>query len=285
MLDKVYSCVYKDIDFEFDKFKFEDIFTKPTGIEGVTKSTEHLVYPKDTNNKYYKMILNNYWSGIYKFSANTFYLPRWSGEETKNRARTIVSSDFKDGDILIYSMNSDDVPSDLRRTYENGVYAFIYINGKFVRKNISSQSDRVEFSHEYYNSNIDKFPNINNTICSKYGYGVDASCNYFYNLYGGTSKLTADNKEEILSFVNYQTLFDKDYYVILRPEQLIKQADTIEVDTTTLPKTTYNQNEETLNITGAKLNIIYNDGTKEQVSLENKSVNVSFTSLSISLIN
>ena len=115
---------------------------------------------------------------------------------------------------------------------------------------------------------------MTNTICSKYGYSVGAYCNYFYNLYGGTSKLTSTNKEEILDFVNYQTLFDKDYYVILRPELLIKQKDSIEVDTTTLPTTTYNKNDQTINISGAKLNIIYNDGTKEQVSLENTSVKI-----------
>ena len=36
-------------------------------------------------------------------------------------------------------------------------------------------------------------------------------------MYEGYNKLTEENKDEVLTFINYQTLYGKDYYSIFRP--------------------------------------------------------------------
>ena len=84
-------------------------------------------------------------------------------------------------------------------TYENGEYAFIFTEGKgfvgvFVGVNegndgkIGTSDDRNEFNDSYYVKNdLRVYSDINET------------------------------DKDVLEFANYQTLFGKDYYVILRP--------------------------------------------------------------------
>lgn len=80
-------------------------------------------------------------------------------------------------------------------TYENGEYGFIFIEGKgFVGVNegndgkIGKSDDRNEFNASYYVKNdLRVYSDINET------------------------------DKDVLEFSNYQTLFGKNYYVILRP--------------------------------------------------------------------
>lgn len=273
LIDAVYACAYDDVDFSFKDFDFTKVFTKSTA-KNPSKGTAKLIYPTDKNNIYYKMILNNYWSGtFYQQTNEIFYLPRWSGEDTNTRARTINPSDLKDGDVLLYYVDYSQTKESLRRTHENGLYAYIYIDGKFVRKNVTA-GDREEFTHEYYaiEENLSKFYGLTDSACKNYE--NKTICNYYYNLYGGITKLTENNKDEILSFVNYQTLYDKDYYMILRPELLIKESTNITVKTDSLEKTSYLEKTDSLDLTGGEIVVQYNDGTVETIAMSNENVKI-----------
>ena len=109
---------------------------------------------------------------------------------------------FKTGDILIYKNNNDKYYySDNNKlkyeniTFEEGEYSYIYIEGKgFVGVNLgddgkkNTKDDRNEFNAKYYkNNNLSLYLRIQNVT------------------------------EELLEIANYQTLFGKDYYAILRP--------------------------------------------------------------------
>ena len=80
-------------------------------------------------------------------------------------------------------------------TFEEGEYVYIYIEGKgFVGVNLgedkipNTQDDRNEFNYNYYiNNGLELYP----------------------------LSINPGNKE--LEIANLQTLFGKDYYVILRP--------------------------------------------------------------------
>lgn len=237
MLDVVYECMYPEETFNFSSFSFTNIFDKNTSLTiKEAKPAGSLIVPKDPNNKFYKMILNNYWSGLVKTTDNKYSFPFWKGDYTKDRAKNINPIDFKDGDILIYEE-------------DNLIYAYIFINGKFIRKNVSGQS-RAEFTYTHYSSDYSK-------------------------LYAAYNKLTASNTAEVLTHANYQTLYDKDYYVILRPELLIKEIASIEVDRSTLSKITYKQNEKELDMSGVLLNVNYNNGSIEKKSMENSNITIS----------
>jgi len=121
----------------------------------------------------------------------------------KQRRHYINPKTLKTGDILIYKNNNDAVYNVVKGnklnktyiTYENGEFAYIYIEGKgFVGYNLGDdgkeniKDDRNEFNAKYYTDN-----NL--------------------NLY---PKSTNPTKEE-LENANIQSLFSKDYYVILRP--------------------------------------------------------------------
>ena len=103
------------------------------------------------------MILNDYWNGsIVASDDNSLYiLPRYINN--MKRAKTINEIDFKDGDILIYDFKPIE---DSNYTYENGTYAFIYLNGEFVGNNIETNNlnnDRNYFTYQYY---IDKYTSV-----------------------------------------------------------------------------------------------------------------------------
>ena len=164
-------------------------------------------------NPFYKAVLNKCWSTL--TSINHAYIK--GGEKVaiydlkgfgdynnpERRRQHIFPKTFKTGDILIYKNHNDAVYSagednKLNKTYityEDGEYAYIYIEGKgFVGYNLgddgieNTKDDRNEFNAQYYIDNkLELYPeSINPT------------------------------KEE-LENANIQSLFSKDYYVILRP--------------------------------------------------------------------
>ena len=161
------------------------------------------------DNPFYGMVLNNYWSSLrkeqYTVSKNKVYyydLKNWRDYDDSNRrADTIFTENFQTGDILIY-INEDDYKYTYNNntikktpvTYENGEYAYIYINGQgFV--GINYGNDRKK--------------------------GTNDDRNIFDAKYYKDKKLTlytsSTNNESYLNYMNRQTLFGKDYYVILRP--------------------------------------------------------------------
>lgn len=211
LIDQIYVCATGQ------NFKFSSTNTNIFSLSGTTKQKAAIKFKSSLNsnqNNIKNMILNNYFSGLTTDSSGKYLLPRW-GTNSQTRAKTINPKDFKDGDVLIYNITNS------TKTNESGIYAYIYIDGKFVGVNGSGKTSRNEFTHDYYAS----ARNASKTTCNKYNYEPGTECNYYYYLYGGYNKLNSlskTKKEEILEFVNYQTLFDKDYYMILRPEIVMK---------------------------------------------------------------
>lgn len=260
LINEVYKCA-SDNNYHFEQFSFEKFFVKTAGNTPKSSSTININNNLDKKHTTFKkMILNDYFSGLVTKDGK-YYLPRFTGNS--KRAKTIISSDFKDGDILIYEITSS------KFTEENGIYAYIYIDDKFVGINGSNSTQRNEFIHNYYeNAKV-----ISQSVCEKNKYSFGSSCNYSYNLYGGYSKLTENTiKEKILEFVNYQTLMDKDNYVILRPEQAIKEIINISLIEPT--KKTYIVDNDDIDLTGGKISIKYNDGTAENIELTNSKVKI-----------
>ena len=164
-------------------------------------------------NPFYKAVLNKCWSTL-RAVEHTYIK---GGEKVtlydlksfrdyydpERRRHHINSKTFKTGDILIYK-NHDDAVYSIEKdnklnktyiTYENGEYAYIYIEGKgFEGINLgddgkeNTKDDRNDFNSKYYTDNNLK-------------------------LYPRSKKPT----EEELENANIQSLFSKDYYVILRP--------------------------------------------------------------------
>ena len=255
--------IYKEalgIDLQFDKFDITNLIndTKKTSTVSTTISL-------NKSNNFYEMVLNNYWSTMHEKSytyngANivSYDLKLWkSYDSSLRRADTIYSETFRTGDILIYK-NTNDVLYSYKNntlsqstvTYENGEYAYIFIEGKgFVGINlgndlkVGTKDDRNEFNSQYY---------ANNTL----------------NVYSYTN----ETNKNILEYANYQTLFGKDYYVILRPSLLFKSA-TIKV-TTNPKKMSYIQNLEKLDLTGGILTVTYDNKTLEKISLTDENIKV-----------
>ena len=123
-------------------------------------------------------------------------------QDPERRRHHINPKTFKTGDILIYRNHNDAVYSAVKGklnktyiTYENGEYAYIYIEGKgFVGYNLgddgkeNTKDDRNDFNAKYYtDNNLILYP------------------------------LSTKPSNEELENANIQSLFSKDYYVILRP--------------------------------------------------------------------
>lgn len=296
LIDEIYKCVFdeSDFNFSFSSFDFENVFRKiPKNTTGrnlaeiairtcdcVNNCSNNwndcsICKNKDVCNyseKVKSMILNNYWNAIIKAldkvssvsSTGTFILPMFS---LSKRAETINGNDFKDGDILIYSVVDKYIIN------ERGIYAYIFLTdnngkGKFVGINTQGGSTlwtRNEFTYNYYDSDSQ----TNQKYKDLYFSGNDNS-----NGISSISKISPlENLSEVLEFLNYQSLFDKNYYLILRPELLIKELVKIDIDKTTLSKTNYIINEEELDLKKVKLKIIYNN-SEEIISLSDKDVKV-----------
>ena len=164
-------------------------------------------------NPFYDAVLNKYWSTLatvkYDFfkngkEVNLYDLKHFRDyTDPERRQDYIYPETLKTGDILIYK-NNQDISYTVNKnnkfieniiTYEEGEYAYIYIEGKgFVGVNIgddgkvNTKDDRNEFNAKYYKDNkLELYP------------------------------LSENSTNKTLEDVNMQTLFGKDYYVILRP--------------------------------------------------------------------
>lgn len=265
LIDEIYKCVFEDEDLDLGNFDFNEFFVRSKTI-ATSKAAENKAYVNNSS-KYKDMVLNNYWSAMVLYSSSGSYhtiIPRLSSD-LHPRASTIYPFHFKDGDVLIYSIDYDNGPynsisyataTSNRHTKEKGLYAYIYLNGKFIGKNGSGDTVRNEFTYNYY-------PNNSLSILS--------------HLYAGYTSdkllsLSEEEQDEILKYVNYQTLYDKDNYVILRPEQKIVELNKIAIESNPI-KTKYILNYENLDLTGGKLKVTYNYG-EETIDLDDEQYNI-----------
>lgn len=170
----------------------------------------------NTNHSFYNMVLNNYWSSISKrnYDYGTKKVKVYDLKDyiqytdAEIRQDFIYPETFKTGDILIYTNYDDKIYNNNTKknetiTNEDGEYAYIYIDGKgFVGVNYENDEirKRNEFTpNYYYENNLILFQNNSAFYSRTFKNGI-------YN-------------DEI---ANLQTLFGKDYYVILRPSLKFK---------------------------------------------------------------
>ena len=212
---KLINQIYKEalnVDLKLEEFDITKLI-KNTKFESQEYNTIYL----DESHSFYGTVLNNYWSSMAKNKYSSYvngkeidvYDLKYFREHTNSSRRQdfIYPETFKTGDILIYINNNDSIYEKINKeyvekkiTFENGEYAYIYIEGKgFVGINYgndgkpNTKEDRNEFTAKYYSDNdLELF-----------------------------AKASISN-EETLEIGNLQTLFGKDYYVILRPSLNIK---------------------------------------------------------------
>ena len=231
LINKIYEEVY-GINLGLDNLK---ILTNMSGDEsgliyfnnkwGSWSSWNDDTYMSiNKKNMFSNMVLNSYFNALYKKSiimsyndiiVQPYVIPAiWLRKnDPDNRANTIFSTDFRTWDVLIY-INKNDIRYSLSGydtlekylTYENGEYAYIYIDGDFVGINLGNdglsgtQDDRNEFNIDYYEDN-----------------GLTE-----YKKRGTNITVTGESKDQLEEFLHYQTLFGKDAYVILRPSLAIR---------------------------------------------------------------
>lgn len=250
LIDKIYNCVYNE-NFEFNKFMVEKdnllkkLIYVDLSIKTVGGYKKLDLINDEITNKYYDMVLNDYWNSlpVYNVDNNYIYsLPAWT--DTTFRATTIDHNHFKNGDVLIYYVDNTHTSNDLLYTNEDGLYAYIYIDGKFVGNNYDGLNKRDLYTFDYYEESERKT-----------------------KLYDGEQTI------DMLTYANYQSLFGKDYYVILRPEKIIKELDKIIIKT--LPNKLVYETNESLDLTGGVISLYYNDGEIKDVLLTDKNVKVS----------
>ena len=206
---KLINEIYKQAlgyNLNFDKFDIKKLINNSK-----TNSSSNTSIGIKSDSYYEHMILNKYYSTIkyvkYTYNSEPLYyfdLKWWKPyTDPLRRADTIYAENFKTGDILVYLNKNDYVydsasSSKINVTNENGEYAYIFIKDYgFVGVNLGSDSnsnidDRNSFNHKYYSdNNLTLYTNPN------------------------------EKNNDVLEFMNYQTLFGKDYYVILRPSLLM----------------------------------------------------------------
>ena len=276
LINQIYKCS-NNVDLKLDEFDFENVIgginqDEPEYAQLKTKFLReypNTVYLKD-NNVYKKMILNNYWNKQLELKLDSnklfLHLPRYSGEQSKYRAKTINSIDFKNGDVLIYYVKyiqndnrfknlSDtelgkvsDATYRKKYTNEDGIYAFIYLDGKFIGRNYTGEAnERNEFTYEYYIKDLTD--------------DTEKLAALKDNLYSAASL----SNVEVLKYVNYQSLYDKNDYVILRPESSIEQVDSIVINSEPQKKDYYAG--ESLNLDGIDVSATYNNGKQESAPI------------------
>jgi len=276
-IDAVYNCVYKtNYDFSSLNSKFINMFVKREDFEkdnklpGKTAARAIDLRKSDDTSiqKYQKMILNNYWSGLATHDSNLI-LPAWvdgslsssdyndlnavASRKTHLRARTIRPQDFQNGDVLIYYVDSNNLDSN---TNESGLYSYIYIDGQFVGNNA-----RTIFDYNYYKTVV--------TVSKNLYYGN----NTIHSSENGYTDTYRSMLQEILNFANYQTLYGKDYYVILRPEKVMKAG--IKVKNVTQKSAFLHGKEYTVDnikdmLEGTTFVQFYGDNSYDTLTLENQ---------------
>lgn len=252
------------VDLQFDSFNLTDLI-KNNSIASTYATSIEL----NTDNPFYNNILSNYYNALgrknYTYNTNNditeYILKSWEpyGEDNR-KADTICKENFKTGDILVY-INENDIQykytnnslSQTPITYENGEYSYIYIEGEgFVGINLGddgisgTQDDRNEFNANYY-----KEKNL---------------------------KLSSNSSEsdiDVLDFMNMQTLFGKDYYVILRPTNTLNKTKKFNIDGTI---TSYKSETDDI-----KIQLYKNDEVElfEEISVKGNNTNYSFENIPV----
>lgn len=271
LIDKVIECSL-GVNYNFKNgFSFDKMFTFK---KGTTKGASSIITLNSINNgneNYINMILNDYYSGLGVYTLDgkkVLNLPRWNGTSAY-RNKNINRSDFQDGDILIYQINNNDYLNSKNGYYnpvtytkEDGLYAFIYIDGKFVGVNGSGVTKRDSFTFSYYKDSY----NNNSDYKKAYSNIDDYYTAKFFNKYSQVK----DNVD-VLEYINYLTLYDKDRFVILRPEKIVK--DLQKVDIYKDVKRKYIKNEQ-IDLNTGSLILYYTNGTNEEIKLNDPRVKV-----------
>ena len=218
---KLINEIYKkslNINLEFDNFDITKLIYN-TKLNSAQTSTIDL----NINNSFYGAILNKYWSTLaflkYTYiqgdKAMDIYNMKYFGDYNylKRREDFIYKETLQTGDILIY-LNRNDATYRVEKnkliktynTYEEGEYAYIYIENRgFIGVNFGDEGKkdtktvRNEFNAKYYKDN-------NLTL-------------YVY---------AENTTDDLLEVANLQTLFGKDYYIILRPSLCFNIPDIID---------------------------------------------------------
>ena len=207
LINEVYKQTF-NIDLKFDVFDVTKLIIN-SNLSSAGLSTLYL----NISNELYNFILNKCWSSLSKRNYTyikggeivTIYNEKINHtipKEIVNRNDFLYEKIFQTGDILYY-INHDDIVYSVENnkliknyiTYENGEYTYIYVEGKgFVGINLgddgirNTKDDRNEFTAKYYNDNNLKIFNY-----------------------------SENETDELLEIGNLQTVFGKDYYVIIRP--------------------------------------------------------------------
>ena len=187
---------------KFDKFDITKLICN-TVLNTTLISTIYL----DKNHSFYNTVLNKYWSSLMVIKhqyikdtepQNVYHLKYFGCDDSERRSDFLYLESFKTGDILIYKNNDDITYKAINNilyknyiTYEEGEYAYIYIEGKGflgINQGNNNNSSRNEFNSDYYK--------VHNLL-----------------LYADSVNTT----KELLELANMLTLLGKDYYVILRP--------------------------------------------------------------------
>ena len=180
LINEVYNKSF-NIDIGLNEFNIKNLINN-------SKVNDLNAFPSIIkSNKFSKIILTNHYSAAGN-QTNEYKFKNFGNYTDPERRQDFIYPDlFQTGDILIYSNYFD-----YNYTYENGEYAYIYIDDKFVGNNPGLDENinrRNEFSAKYYKEN-----NLTLLISD-------------YDI----------KDEKWLETANLQTLFSKIYYVILRP--------------------------------------------------------------------
>ncbi|GEM_PF-3241900 len=167
-------------------------YNKDYNVENVRLNTRHALS---------KMVYNNYYSAVYTDVNNpTLYIYQKHFDNSANiddirsqRNEMVYPNTLSDGDILIYVNTNDYVmngDTQVNLTKDNGMYAFIYLNGGFMGGQtgtpLTEAKPLSDFVVKYHYAETD----MHNNMAERFG--------------------------------DMPKLFGKDFYVILRPA-LIKE--------------------------------------------------------------
>ena len=213
LINEIYKQSFKNVDIKFDEFNITDLI-----INNPLNSRNAGYLNLNEENPFYKAVLNNYWSSLAKLNytfyeggeeVNVYNLKEYNFFEPPDVIKKedfIYKETFKTGDILIYTNYNDteyifsSIDQTLNKsniTYEEGEYSYIYIEGKgFVGVNYGDEG----IPDTIHNRNIFNSSYYTNNNLTLYVHNKDTSFS-----------------EDFLETANYQTLFGKDYYVVLRP--------------------------------------------------------------------